>query len=192
MNLDSKDSTVWIGNIPFKTWKQRQNNNNSKFFSFTMCSWNSFHQAFNNFVFNSHKKLIFNVDKVLWILDQLLICIMDGRLMGSLFNSYTPLGSASAHLQCFWANRFSRSCFNEQLRKFLLPPINQITQLFCERYSFFSFFYFLHIVFHLFLFIFGVSRVKSLIISFFHKIKDSCRICQQLWFHKIPILNKMP
>ena len=70
VNLNSEDSAGRIGDVTFKARKQRHNDNQSERFLLLIGSGDAFGKSFDNFVFKSHEKLVFNVDVLFGVFDE--------------------------------------------------------------------------------------------------------------------------
>jgi hypothetical protein len=80
--------------LPWKARKQWDHDEHFEVFLVFICSLDSFNDHLNDFVLNSHKELIFDVNELLSVLDQLNVPKVNG-LFDMFQHAHAPVGTAS-------------------------------------------------------------------------------------------------
>lgn len=98
MNLNSKNRTIFIFRMTLESGKCWQHDNHSKFFIFSMCFKNFLINCSGYLVFLRNKKLVFDVDEFLSILDKFQISVQNWVLSLWFLQPQRPHRSTSKNL----------------------------------------------------------------------------------------------
>lgn len=98
MDLNSHNCRILIVDLAFESWQRRHYDHNFKFFSIFMSPTYSLNEGFGDAIFDWNKKLILDVDKLLWMVNKLDISFQNGSFILSLTQTKAPHWCASQKL----------------------------------------------------------------------------------------------